>query len=100
MARREERPKFQSIANSILVRSNYKQPEVVLRIELLQGSVVCGHADVQLLTSTATASLPAKTTTLNFNEQMRATLDVAAPAAKLALLAECASAMHFNDWRS
>ncbi|CAD5205597.1 unnamed protein product [Bursaphelenchus okinawaensis] len=54
---------------SALIRSNYRQPEVVVRIELFHQNVSCGHHDIPLLNSQGNCCLePNKIKSLSFTD--------------------------------
>ncbi|KAI6223185.1 SH3 domain-containing protein [Aphelenchoides besseyi] len=73
---------------SILVRSNYKQPKVVVRIELLQGLSTLGYSDLRLLNEEGQNLLTNKNQVLNFGENFKLNLEIAQPSNKLMLQAD------------
>lgn len=52
----------------MLVRSNYKQSEVILRVELLQSLSSLGLFDIPLLDAQQNSRLPSRTQTLNIGD--------------------------------
>ncbi|KAI6180801.1 SH3 domain-containing protein [Aphelenchoides besseyi] len=73
---------------TILVRSNYKQPKVVVRIELLQGLSTLGYSDLRLLNEQGQNLLTNKSQVLNFGENFKINLGIAQPSNKLMLQAD------------